>query len=189
MRVVHTRNEAEKMFRTFYDRQPRRATELPFGWPTEMQEIGEGKAEIYRSNKWKKNLSEFDDYKHVVESTRTVYATPGFLREWGSPHREIPVVGPMVTFEEPMPKEFTRLAPLLGVQMRLYAEDENGDIYLPKGSGEKGGLYEVTVARAYLGGARHPETKETFLFVYDGRGVHIILTGKNLTVEKDGIAG
>jgi len=187
--VVPTRTEAEKTFRVFYDRPARRARELPFGWPREMQEIGEGKAEIYRSNKWQKDLSDFEDYKHVAEGTRTVYATPGFLREWKTPTHPLEVFGPMVAFDEPMPKHFTQLAPLLGVQIRLYAEDDAGRVYLPKGDGEKGRLFEVTVARAYLGGAKHPETDETFLFVYDSRGVHMLLTGGSLTIEKDGIAG
>ncbi len=188
MRVVDTRADAEKTFRVFHDRNPRREIPFDFGWPTEMQEVGQGKAEMYRSNKWKKDLQEYEEYKHVVEGTRTVYMVPGFLREWGDPRRSIDLCGPIVSFEEPMPKHFARLGPLLGLQVRLYRCDD-GEPYLPTGDGADGNLYEITVARAYLGGAEHPETREKFLFVYDARGVHIVLTGGELGIEKDGIVG
>jgi hypothetical protein len=186
VQVVDTRSNAERSFEVFHDRRPRKATEMPFGWPRRMQEIGVGGAELYRSNKWMKNLRDYEDYKHVAEGSRTVYATPGFLREWGRASQPLTVVGPTVSFQEPMPKHFTRLGPLLGIQIRLYEEAEDGKLRVPRGDE---GLYEVTVARAYLGGAKHPETGETFLFVYDARGVHMILTGGSLRIEKDGIAG
>ncbi len=186
LRVVDTKPQAVKTYETFYARTPAREIEMPFGWPTQMQEIGVGGAEMYRSNKWQKNLSEHEDYKHVAEGSRTVYAEPGFLREWGSPQRRIEVVGPVVRFEEPMPKHFTRLGPLLGVQVQLYTKGKNGSVVVPKGDE---GRYEVTVARAMLGSAKHPKTGEVFLFVYTPEGVHIILTGGSLKIEKDGIAG
>jgi hypothetical protein len=188
LRVVDTKDRAVKTFETFYARHYAREIPLPFGWPSEMQEIGEGGAEMYRSNKWQKNLSEHDDYKHVPKlegGKRTVYAEPGFLREWGSPSRHVEVVGPMVQFEEPMPQHFTRLGPLLGVQIHLYEEDDKGDFVLPKSDG----FYEVSVARGMLGTAEHPKTGETFLFVYTPAGVHMILSGPKLAIEKDGIAG
>src|SRR5258706_12113769 len=96
LRVVDTEPEAVKTFQRFYDRAPAQELEMEFGWPEEMQEIGVGGAEMYRSNKWKKNLRDHEDYKHVAEGTRTVYAEPGFLREWGSPAKRIEVVGPMM---------------------------------------------------------------------------------------------
>jgi hypothetical protein len=41
-----------------------------------------------------------------------------------------------------------------------------------------------------LGGAEHPKTKEPFLFVYTASGgVHMMLTGPKLDIEKDGIVG
>jgi hypothetical protein len=188
VRVVDTKPDAEKVFKTFYAREHAREIPLRFGWPKEMQEIGVGGAEMYRSNKWMKNLSEHDDYKHVAEGTRTVYAEEGFLREWGSPSKRIEVVGPMVKFEDPMPKHFARLGPLLGVQVRLYKEDEEGGLYIPKP--EEGGRYEISISRGYLGAANHPATNETFLFVYtEAGGIHMILTGGSLTIGKDGIAG
>jgi len=186
LRVVDTERQAEKTFKTFYDREHREEIELPFSWPSKMQEIGVGGAEMYRSNKWQKNLADNEDYKHVAEGTRTVFAEPGFLREWGSPAKRIKVVGPMVKFEEPMPKHITRLGHLLGVQVRLYTKAKDGSLVVPKGNENR---YEVSVARAWLGTARHPETKEEFLVVYSHTGLHMLLTGGSLTVEKDGIAG
>ncbi|SRR6185295_7423792 len=182
LRVVDTKEAAAKTFRTFHDRAPEEEIELPFTWPPRLQEVGEGKAEMYRSNKWKKNRSEHDDYKHVVESNRTVYVEPGFLREGVRPYRPMKLYGPTLSFEGTMPKYFTFLGPLLGVQLRLYDESET----LPSGGKE---LYEVRIARAKLGAAKHPDTNETFLFVYTPDGVHMILTGERLSIEKDGIAG
>jgi hypothetical protein len=185
LRVVDTKPQALKTFKTFYARESEREIEMPFTWPSRMQEIGVGGAEMYRSNKWQKNLAEHEDYKHVAEGSRTVYAAPGFLREWGSPSSRIEVVGPVVQFDEPMPKHFTRLGPLLGVQVHLYEEDDGGELVLPKNVG----FYEVRISRAMLASAKHPETGETFLFVYTPEGVHMLLTGGSLTIGKDGIAG
>jgi hypothetical protein len=186
LRVIDTKPQAIKTFETFYAREPAKEIEFSFGWPKQMQEIGVGGAEMYRSNKWKKTLSEYEDYKHVDEGSRTVYAEPGFLRAWGSPSKKIEVVGPMVKFDPPMPKHFTQLGPLLGVQVRLYQESEDGDFVLRN---DDEGLFEVSVARAWLGATKHPKTGETFLFIYTPDGVHMILTGGSLTIGKDGIAG
>jgi hypothetical protein len=187
VRVVDTKAQAVKTFETFYARKPAREIPMSFGWPRQMQEIGVGGAEMYRSNKWMKKLAEHDDYKHVNEGSRTVYAEPGFLREWGSPDTKLEVVGPMVTFTDPMPRHFTFLGPLLGVQLRLYQEDDSGKVFLPKQ--DDVGQFEVSVSRGSLGSAKHPETNETFLFVYTDDGVHMILTGGSLRIEKDGITG
>jgi hypothetical protein len=186
VRVVETKDVAQKTFRTFYDRPSERELPLEFGWPGSLQEVGIGQAEMYSSNKWMKNRAAFDDYKHVAEGMRTVYVEPGFLRVDRQPGKPIPVVGPMVSFEEPMPQHFARLGPLLGVQLRLYERDERGELQIPKGDSR---LYEVHISRAMLGAADHPKTKETFLFVYTSDGVHMILTGDRLSIEKDGIAG
>jgi hypothetical protein len=185
LRVVDTSESAKKTFKTFHARESRREIELPFVWPARLQEVGAGKAEMYRSNKWKKDLKEHEDYKHVVESTRTVYVAPGFLVDDRDPRKKIRVVGPMVEFEDPMPKHITVLGPLLGIQLCLY-EGEGEDVSLPKGDE---GLFEVSVARAMLAAAVHPKTKETFLLVYTEDGVHMILAGDRLSIEKDGITG
>ena len=180
-RVVDTSADAESMRKTFMDRPHTRHTELPFEWPESMQEIGVGHAVMYRSNKWKKNPSQTEDYKHIAESKQTVYVTPKFLRTWENPNKPIEVHGPMVELERPMPKHFAVLAPLLGFQLQL-----NG----PDGKPDPDGYYEVTVAHGMVGGAIHPETGEPFLFIYTRTdGVHMLLTGEELDVEKDGIVG
>ena len=189
LRVVDTKENAKETFRTFHERGSSRSLKFNFGWPTAMQEVGEGRAEMYRSNKWQKDRKEYEEYKHVVEGTRTVYMVPDYLKKWRSARHPIVVCGPMVTFEEPMPQHFTRLGPLLGLQVRLFGCGDNGEPTIVSGGGEEGRLYEITQARAFLGGAEHPETKEKFLFIYDARGVYVLLTGGELGIEKDGIVG
>lgn len=184
--VVDTKDSAVRMYRTFNSRKPTREIEMCWTWPTEMQEVGVGQAEMYRSNKWKRDPGEFEDYKHIAESRRMTYCRPNFLREWGNPRKHIPVAGPMVRFDGPMPKHFTILAPLLGVQVQLFEENEDGELYLPKNEN----IYEVRMDRGMLGGAIHPRTKEPFLFVYTEKGgVHMIITGNRLKIRRDGIVG
>lgn len=179
-RVADTSEQAEKTFRTFMARDHKRHVPMSFSWPRTMQEIGVGKAVMYRSNKWKSNPKEFEDYKHIAESEQAVYVTPGFLREWSNPRQKIEVYGPMVKLQEPMPSHFAVLAPLLGVQLRLSGP----------GSSDESDLFEVVIKHGMLGAAVHPETKEPFIFVYTtAGGVHMLLTGKELDVEKDGIVG
>ena len=60
------------------------------------------------------------------------------------------------------------LAPILGIQATLYCRDEEGALYLPEGYDES--TYQVDIARAWLGGAEHPDTGEKFLLVYDKQG-------------------
>jgi hypothetical protein len=185
-RVVDTKDDAVRMYRKFMARNPTREIEMKWSWPTEMQEVGVGQAEMYRSNKWQKDLEKYEDYKHVAESPRITYCREDFLRDWNNPRKRIPVAGPWVKFEPPMPKHFTILAPLLGVQLHLFTEREDGELYLPKNEN----IYEVRMDRGMLGGAVHPKTKEPFLFVYTERGgVHMIITGNRLKIKRDGIVG
>jgi hypothetical protein len=184
--LIDTRDQAEQMFRTFHARQPRRQVPMRWSWPRRMQEIGAGTAEMYRSNKWKRNPRRFEDYKHLAEGPRATYVTAGFLREWGQPQRRVAVQGDWVNFTAPMPRHFTILAPLLGVQLRLYARQAGGELYLPSDDN----LWEVRVSRGMLGAAEHPETGETFLFVYtQSGGVHMLMAGQQLQIGADGIEG
>lgn len=183
MRVVPTEYQAAETLRTFHDREPRRHTDLHFSWPKTMHEVGIGRAELYRSNKWKANPRDFEEYKHVVEGDRTLLVTPGFIRDYWTPTRKIPTVGPTVELLGPFPGHITVLGPLLGLQMQLYDEvDEQGE---PHGRRP----FEMRIAHATLAAGKHPETREVFLCVYDRHGVHVLLTGSTLSIEKDGIAG
>lgn len=176
VKVIDTKDSATKMRENFTRERARREQKMPFGWPPQMQEIGSGKAIMYRSNKWQPSPTEFEDYKHVAEADQRVYVVPGFLRDYNDPRERWRVEGPMVEFREPMPKHFTKLAPLLGVQLHLDGYKDEGYV-------------EVKVARAWVGAAKHPVTKETMVFVFTNEGVHILFTGPELDVERDGIVG
>lgn len=180
--IIEAREDANKMFERFHDRPSKREVKMDFTWPADVQEIGEAKAQMYRSNKWKRNPSDYEDYKHIAESFQRCYIVPGFLRDY-STGKKLPVHGPDLKVEGPMPKHFTILAPLIGIQVRLY--DNRGK--LPAGDSN---LYEVVVPRGMLAGAVHPKTGETFLFVYTkAHGIGMLITGDELAVEKDGIVG
>lgn len=175
-KVVDTSKQSEKIFKTFHDNDPSRRTNLAFGWPTRMQEVGTGKAVMYRSNKWQLDPGVYEDYKHIAESENTVLAMPGFIRDWHNPRKALESDGPMVELVQPMPRDWAVLAPLLGVQLKLDGDDP--------------GPYEVVVAHGMLAGAKHPVTKEAMLVVYTkAGGVHMLITGAELAIEKDGVAG
>lgn len=182
-KLVDTRQDAEEMFETFHARGSKRRVKYNFSWPSKVQEVGRAIAQLYRSNKWKTNPKDFEDYKHIAEAPQFCYLVdPKFIRDDGG-RTPIKVYGPMVELEEEMPSHFTILAPLIGVQLRLY--DSQGK--LPRGDA---GLYEVVVPHGMLGGARFPGSDEAFLFVYTRRGgIHMLITGTELDVEKDGITG
>ena len=184
--VVDTKDDAIGTFKTFHARDPKTETEFDFEWPELWQEVGEGKAVMYRSNKWKSSLRDHEDYKHVAESSQALFVVPGYLRERSDEDVHVKVYGGMFSIQGPMPQHFTKLGPLLGMQARLFDKKENGDVYLPKGDDR---LYQIEMARCYLGGARHPETLEPFLFVYDKHGVYMMVTGTELNIEKDGVVG
>jgi hypothetical protein len=187
MRVVDTRELAVGAVERFNARPIKRERKCSFTWPEVMQEVGVGGAEMYRSNKWQKSAKKFEQYKHVPGhegGNRIVMITPGFLRDRRNPRRPIDVVGPMVELEGPMPRHFAELGYLIGVQVTLYKK-ENGALVVPKEN-----AFEIEVQRGKLGAAQHPKTGETFLFVYtDDGGVHMMLTGDSLSIEKDGITG
>lgn len=179
--TVDTRASAEKTYEVFHARPVPRRRKMDFAWPSSMQEVGRGRAVMYRSNKWKRNLKDWEDYKHVAEAWQTVYVTPGFLVDWWRPAKKIQVHGPVVKLESPMPQHFAILAPIVGVQVQLFGK--GGKI----AKGEN--IYEVTVPHATLGAAEHPKTKETILFVYTKHGVHVMFTGPELDIGKDGVEG
>ena len=81
-----------------------------------------------------------------------------------------------------MPSHFSILASLIGIQVHLF--DEKGQLVKDEN------LYEITVGHGMLAGANFPDTGEPFLVVYTRtEGVHMIITGTELDVEKDGIVG
>jgi hypothetical protein len=178
--MIDSEQEARELFEKFHDKPSKRQYKMDFGWPSSVQEIGEAKSQMYRSNKWKSNPSDYEDYKHIAEDFQRCYVVPGFLRDYAT-NKALPVYGPEFELADPMPKHFTILAPLIGIQIRLNNES---------GRAKGGELYEVTVPRGMLGGAKHPTTGDVFLFVYTKtHGVGMIITGDSLGIEKDGIVG
>jgi len=148
--------------------------------------VGVAVAELYRSNKWKSDLADYEDYKHIAESPHICYVVPGFLRQKDSPSTSLKTHGATVSVSRiigsPAPQHFAVLAPLLGIQLHL--QDAQGNL-LP----EEKGLYEITVAHAHLGAARPVRGRGAFLFVYTKAGIHMIIAGKQLDVLADGITG
>jgi len=179
-RVIDTRGKAVGLFETFMDRPSKRSKTMEWTWPDKVQEVGAAEAEMYRSNKWKKDKSDWEKYKHIAEAPQTCYVIPGVLVRDDDPRSPLPVYGPMHTLPRVMPRHFAELAPCEGVQVQLYGRG---------GPGTKGGLYEVRFAHSFWGAAEMPDG-EQFLFVYHPQeGVKLIVTGEKLSITKDGIVG
>lgn len=172
----------------FTDAPATKEEEVPWKWPRRMQEVGQwesGEGAIcYSSNKWQRNPKQMIDYKHVAEGPQRLLVLPGFLRDYHRPGKKLPVGGPMVDVNGPMPKAFAVLAPILGIQARLY-EGSSRDYTLPDDS-----FYQIDIANATLCAAKHPKTGKTFLFICTKNdGPVCIITGDILDVEKDGVVG
>lgn len=173
-RFTRNRDElrsARSMRQTFVDRPPSKEKKVPWEWPTSMVYVGDCESIMYVSDKWKKRRGDNEDYKHIAEAPQYVLVSPGFLRDY---HTGEPLDVPSQKFELPasMPKAFAELADIYGVQVNFL----DGDIR------------EIQVAKAKLGGA-HNRAFGTFVFVYNGDGVHMLICGEELAVEKDGITG
>lgn len=171
---------ARKLRRTFHDKEPEHETPVPWRWPSELQEIGVCEAVMYASNKWQKNPKDVIDYKHVAEGPQRILVQPGFLQDFKT-GRALPTVGPVHELND-MPDAFAVLDKILGVQVQLYT----GSDAAPQPSGE---FYQIDIANAHLGAGVHPVTGQTFLIVYTSQGVHCLIVGDELAVEKDGITG
>ena len=167
------------------DKPASRATPINWKWPKRMQAVGECLAVMYASNKWQRDESTIIDYKHNREAPQRLLVTPGFLRDYDRPSQELDLIGPMEELNRPMPDAFAALAKILGVQVNLY-QGEDDD---PELTEDGKNFYQVNIAGAYLGAAEHPVTKETFLIIYTKSGLHCVITGDSLNVEKDGIVG
>lgn len=168
MRVVDTKGWAKQIREAFQADDSKKEVSLHFSWPTHATLIGQGKAELYHSDKWKKH----DDYKHVAEARQIVYLCPG-TKIYDEDGELVRFGGEKSELNGPMPKHFAVLAPSLGLQMKLLS----------------GQHVHVDIPGAIWGAAKHPESEETFLFLYDEDGVRFILTGEELDVTKDGIVG
>lgn len=173
----------------FIDAPATKQETMRWRWPKVMQEVGEWEAGsgavMYASNKWQRNPKTVIDYKHLAEGRQRLLVLPGFLRDYHRPGSKLRVRGPIVELDGPMPEAFAVLAPILGIQANLF---DSGTDDEPVASGDS--LYQINIANATLGAAKHPATGQVFLFVYTEReGPLCIITGDVLNVEKDGIVG
>lgn len=191
VRVVDSFEDAREIRETFMDREQRRARRLGnksgfVGWPERIQLVGRCLSVSYESDKWH-DIGEYEDYKHVAEAPQELWFADGFeLRDWDG-KKLIDIVGPYKRLPEPMPRHVAELSNLLNIQARFF-EGTNDRPRLP--SGERGILHmDLSVGWGKLGAARLLGTGEPFLFVYTADGVHCIITGRELDVEKDGIGG
>jgi len=183
------RSAAVSIREKFIDAPATTEETMRWKWPREMQEIGRWQASdgavMYASNKWQKNPLNVIDYKHVAEGPQRLLVVPGFVRQHHQPNRKLRVYGPMVELNRPMPDAFAVLAPILGLQAQLY---DAGSDDAPETSDQS--FYNIEIGSAMLGAAKHPETGNTFLFVYtEAEGPLCVITGDELDVEKDGIVG
>lgn len=174
---------AREIRRKFHDKEAEKETPVPWDWPEELQEIGTCEAVMYASSKWQKNPHKIIDYKHVAEGPQRILVRPGFVQDHRG-NKALKVVGPRHELND-MPDAFAVLDKILGVQVRLYKGTDE-DPQMPPGDD---GYYQIDIPGAYLGAAKHPETGETFLIVYTNDGVHCLIVGEQLDVEKDGIVG
>jgi hypothetical protein len=178
--MSNAREKAIEVFETFHARPFAREVKCSFEWPDKLQNIGEAKAQMYRSNKWKMDKKQFEEYKHNVESKQICYATPGFLCDWDRPSSGIKTYGPMVELPKDLPDHFTILGDLIGLQIKLNGPDGK----LPRGDKN---FFEVVIARAKLGTANYKG--KTVLFAYTKAGIHVLIMGTSLRISRDGIQG
>lgn len=164
------------------DRPAQKVDRMGWSWPTSMREVGECVSVMYSSDKWQKP-GDYADYKHVAEGPQLICVRDGFILD--EDEQPMQCVGPRVDLNGNMPSTIATLAPIIGIQIRLYEPVGKSGHRLPK----SGNLYHVEVARAKIGAARHPDTGEVFLCVFSRDDVAAIITGRHLDVLADGIVG
>lgn len=200
VRVVDTREIAIAYRETFHQKKVKTERELPFTWPSSMQRVGDSMAIAYDSDKWKQD-GDYELYKHIAESRNRAYVRKGFLHSYTHQRETWPVIGPMKSFADiPMPKHFALLDYFEEAHFVLYTGGTNARPTFSRVRDE--GVVKVQCGHALIGASkirwslldsRAPD--QPILFVYtepkrgDPGGVHFIIAGDELDVEKDGIVG
>jgi hypothetical protein len=163
-----------KIREDFYDKPHRQKKKVAWHWPDQMIEAGDCEAILYTSNKWQKD-GRMIDYKHVKESPQKLL----LRQDLNFQGDEEDFAGPIIDLKGDFPDSFAVLADCLGVQARLYLDDE----------GKKLGPYvDLKFSRCKLGGGKF-EDGSAFCFVYDSSGVLAVVIGRDLDILKDGIVG
>lgn len=200
LRTYDAEELAIGMTERFKDRPWEVREELPFSWPSQMQNVGDSLAVAYASDKWKpkgnNGRREQELFKHLAESRNRALAQPGLLRSENRPNKAWPTKGPTVSLSDvPMPQHYAILGLFEEIDLQLYTEGTNRR---PAFSDDADlGVVGVRVGHGMLGGSyiRWSEIcddrrDQPFLFVYTrATGVCIIVVGKDLDVHKDGIIG
>jgi hypothetical protein len=198
--VYDAQDLAIGMTERFKDRPLEYSEELPFSWPTYMQNVGDSLAVAYDSDKWKPKGNggkrEGELYKHLAESRNRALVQPGLLRDEYKPNKTWPTKGPTVSLASvPMPQHFAVLGLFEEINLQLFTRGTNRS---PAFSDDKDeGVVGVRVRHGMLGGSYirwselyDNEKDQPFLFVYTrAAGVCIIVVGDDLDVHKDGIVG
>lgn len=199
MRVVDAEDLAKDMRVTFADRAVEQVHRFDFLWPRVMQNVGDSLAVAYASDKWKpKNANgqrDIELYKHLAESRNRALALPGFLYDADN-LEPWPVIGPTISFDNvPMPEHFAILGRFEEVDLFLHTGGTDSDPKFSRKSDD--GVIKVQVRHGMLGGSfirwsidDPSESDEPFIFVYtEDDGILMIITGEELSIEKDGIVG
>ncbi len=189
-RVVDALELAADLRHTFQGRRPTKVVELPFSWPSVLQNVGDSLAVAYESDKWRDD-GRLTAYKHLAESRNRALVVPGLVHRWDEPAVSWPVIGPRVSLAGvPMPKHFAMLGLFEEADLRLYVA---GDERAPRFGGRRDdGCVKLTVKHGLVGASaiRWPQRDQLFIFVYTEQdGVLMIVVGKQLGVERDGIVG
>lgn len=196
-RIHDNREAAERMTSTFKDRPVEYEVRLPFGWPSTVQHVGDSLGEAYASDKWKlpgaNGRREKELYKHLAESRHRALVVPGMLfdEDEGRRWRDI---GPKISLAKvPMPAHFSDLTPMTEIDMCLFTRVVRGRAAF--GPHEDDGCVAMRVRWGMLAGGYFMWSRvtdaedEPFLFVYDRKGIVMLIVGDELDVEADGIVG
>lgn len=196
-RVYDAREIAERITTTFKNRPVEYEERLPFHWPAVVQHVGDSLGEAYDSDKWKSKgfggRRERELYKHLAESRHRALVVPGMLFDEDE-GRVARCIGPKVSLADwPMPADFSIMAKMTEVDLCLFTRLVRGRPAF--GPHEDDGCVAMRVPWGMLGGGMilwsrvSDEPDEPFLFVYDRKGIVMLIVGDQLDIEADGIVG
>lgn len=194
VRVYDAVEMAAEIRATFQGKAAEQAIEFPFTWPRVVQHVGESLAVAYESDKWKAK-GDFEAYKHLAESENHALCVPGLVHRYEDASETYPVFGPRVSLVgAPMPRHFAILGLFVEADLRLHVAGTNENPEF--GDADDDGCVKLTIGHGMLGASKILWSKQgrrrdqPFLFVYtENDGVLMVIVGKRLTIEKDGIAG
>lgn len=198
VRVFNASDIARDIAETFKDRPVEYEEVLDSDWPEEMQHIGDSLGIAYASDKWKPKRKsgkrDWEIYKHIAESRNRIFVVPGIIFPENDRKNKLRTIGPMVSFASDqksveMPEQFAILGLFKEANVVLHNEGTNKS---PRFSQDDERVVTLSVKHGMLGASKMMlDGKLTpFLFVYTPNdGVHFLVVGDELDIEKDGIVG